>query len=379
MIAAVSTGLVGLFLQPRDRYFRGPHVHSSWAFRFRVSGVRRDTGPETSLLRPYQADDDVYPRDGSNQVDRIMLFSQRYIRAIEQGQLNVELPTKVRKKFWMWLEEYDHSVIVRRDPNDNWTDNSTMLAEVENDLMRENGWDEIPDCPPSKCDNDTSALYRLVRDGMGHFVLDTVELVYKGMVGGNAEAFQQEINKVLDLHECPWRLADGEFFKLDGDFVGARLASIAHDALVANNFTGAADEYAKSRQELCSGEVKDAILHAGKSFESVLKVLTGLDHANANQLIQEMLSQGFLDDLPDNIRSGFAEQVMKTLPSLRNKLGGHGQGADVVDIPEIYGELAIQLAAAFHNFLIAKFLQRSGKSHQSDDVDTSLLDDDLPF
>ena len=56
------------------------------------------------------------------------------------------------------------------------------------------------------------------------------------------------------------------FSKLDGDFVGARLVSMAHDALVANQFTGAADEYAKSRQELCSGEVKDAVLHAGKAL-----------------------------------------------------------------------------------------------------------------
>ena len=310
---------------------------------------------------------------------RIMLFSQRYVRAIEQGQLTVELPANVRKKFWIWLGQYDHSVIVRPDPHDNWTDNSTTLVEVENELKREHGWDEIPGSAPGKHANDTSALHCLVREGTGHFVLDTVELAYRGMVSDDAEAFQQEINKVLDIHECPWRLSGGEFFKLDRDFVGARLVSMAHDALVANHFTGAANEYAKSRQELCSGEVKDAILHAGKSFESVLKVLTGLDRANANQLIQEMLNQGYFNDLPDNIRSGFTEQVMKTLPSLRNNLGGHGQGADVVEIPEIYGELAIQLAASFHNFLIAKYLQRSGTSRLSDDVDPSSLDDEIPF
>ncbi len=27
----------------------------------------------------------------------------------------------------------------------------------------------------------------------------------------------------LDLHECAWRIADGEFFKLDADFMGVRL------------------------------------------------------------------------------------------------------------------------------------------------------------
>jgi hypothetical protein len=54
--------------------------------------------------------------------------------------------------------------------------------------------------------------------------------------------------------------------------------------------------------------------------------MTGLQHANADQLIKAMLSQKYFDDLPEDIRSGFAEQVMKTLPFMRNKLAGHGQG-----------------------------------------------------
>ena len=53
------------------------------------------------------------------------------------------------------------------------------------------------------------------------------------------------------------------------------------------------------------------------------------------------------------------DQVLKALPFLRNKLGGHGQGAAVVDIPPAYGDLAVQIAAAFQNFLITKHLERS--------------------
>ena len=193
------------------------------------------------------------------------------------------------------------------------------------------------------------------------------------------EIFQQEINRVLDLHECHWRLCDGEFFKLDGDVVGARLATTAHDALAANRFAGAADEFAKSRRELCLGEVKDSILHAGKSFESVLKVITGLDNANSDKLINEMLNQGFFNDLPSDVRSGFKRNVMMALPFLRNTLGGHGQGAVVVEVPETYGELAIQLAATFHNFLVAKHIERSPKTALSGTENASSSDDEIPF
>lgn len=78
-----------------------------------------------------------------------------------------------------------------------------------------------------------------------------------------------------------------------------------------------------------------------KSFESVMKVLTGEAHANADQLTKHMLGQKYFDDLPESLRAGFAEQVMKTLPFLRNKLAGHGQGAEIVTVPPAYGELAL--------------------------------------
>lgn len=159
--------------------------------------------------------------------------------------------------------------------------------------------------------------------------------------------------------------------------MGARLAASAHDALAANRLVGAADEYAKARQELGSGDAKDGIFYAGKSFESVMKVMTGLHHASADQLIKEMLSQGYFDDLPESVRSGFAEQVMKTLPFMRNKLAGHGQGAEIVDVPVVYGELAMQLAAALHNFLITKHLER--KPPEPAHALATIIDDDIPF
>ena len=198
-------------------------------------------------------------------------------------------------------------------------------------------------------------------------------------MNGEKKTFQNQINKVLELHECQWRLCDGEFFKLDRDFIGARLAAMAHDVLVTNSFAGAADEYTKSRRELCLGEVKDSILHAGKSFESVLKVITGLDNVNADKLISELLKQGFFDDLPSDIRPGFTNQVMKAVPFLRNRIGGHGQGAAVVEVPEAYGKLAIQLAAAFHNFLVAKHIEQASATAVPSADNPTELDDELPF
>lgn len=297
-----------------------------------------------------------------------MIFSQRYLRALKEGKFSIELPHDVRAKLKTFLRQYDASFYVQRDPHDNWSDPTSVLEEALRDLMTEQGWERIPGAPGFDHGISPAFAY-LVEHGPGEHVFDLIELALSNMENEEKEKCRLKINQIFDLHDCPWRLADGEFFKLDADFMGARLSAGAHDHLVKNSFEGAADEYAKARQEIAAGDVKDGIIHAGKSFESVMKVMTGLEHANADALIKKLVEVGYFDDLPDTIKNGFAEQVLKSLPFLRNKLAGHGQGAKVVDVPLVYGELAIQLAAAFHNFLISKHIER----HPRDSVLRRLL------
>ncbi len=286
------------------------------------------------------------------------IFSQRYHRALNQGTLVVEIPSKSAAQGLGAVERTQQLYrMLQRDPTDKWLDPTTALDEAESELITEHGWEHIPGAPAGN-DQHLPGLRHLVLNGAAAFVFDAVELAYGHMQPEDQEKFKRKINSVFELQDCPWRLCDGEFFKLDADFVGARIAASAHDGLAANRFAGAADEYAKARQELAAGNVKDAILHAGKSFESVMKVMTCVEHGNADQLIKALANQAYFDDLPDSIRIGFSEQVLKTLPFMRNRLAGHGQGAVVIEVPPVYGELAIQLAGAFHNFLLAKHLAR---------------------
>ncbi|CUX65200.1 conserved hypothetical protein [Agrobacterium tumefaciens str. Kerr 14] len=311
-----------------------------------------------------------------------VLFSQRYLRAIESKALSVEIPEIARRKVWAQLTTLNAPMRVQRDPYDNWTDNSSVLEEAESDLLTEHGWQRLPVTPYPAEAQYHEALRLLVLDGEGPYVFDTIEVASGYMDAADKEKLRQKINQIFELHDCPWRISDGEFFKLDGDFVGARLASNAHDSLAVNQFAGAAHEYSKARQYLGNGDIREAIFLAGHSFESVMKVLTKLDHANGDRLIKELGAQGYFDDLPEAIRAGFMDQVLRALPFLRNKLGGHGQGKDIVAIPLAYGDLAIQLAAAFHNFLITKHLERDAAARREMEPSKRAMlptDDDPPF
>lgn len=310
------------------------------------------------------------------------IFSQRYHRAIGRAAFVVDIPDVARRKIWAWLAANNRSFGVQRDPDDRWISNSSILEETEGTLLIEQGWDHLPVTPQPASTDYHAALRLFVLEAEGWFVFDVIEVASSYMGPEDKEALRQKINQIFELHECPWRMSDGEFIKLDPDFVGARLAASAHDSLAANQFAGAADEYAKARQYLSTGDVREAIFFAGHSFESVMAVLTKLDHANGDRLIKELGAQSFFDDLPESVRGGFMDQVLKALPFLRNKLGGHGQGRDIVSIPPVYGVLAIQLAAAFQNFLITKYLERSPAQPPAPEPGRQKqrqLNDDLPF
>lgn len=314
-----------------------------------------------------------------------MIFSQRYHRSLQEGRLTVEIEYDARRKIFSCLDKYNGSLGVRRDPNDNWVSNSSVVEEVILELMSQHGWDAVPGIDPSGEINYYLVFKYIITDLTAEHLFDTIEIYLTFLSQDEREQVRVRTNQIFDLHRCPWRLADGEFFKLDTDFVGERLVATAHDALTANNFAGAAQEYSRARQNLASGDIKDCIFYAGKSFESVLKVLTNQSNLNADQLVKTLVDQGYFDDLPEDIRSGFAQQVLKTLPFLRNKLAGHGQGAKIIEVPPAYGELGLQLAAAFHNFLISKNLERkppppaSNQQAHSSKSDPSFLDDDIPF
>ena len=309
-----------------------------------------------------------------------MIFSQRYHRALTEGRLTVTLPADARRKLKTCIEKYNTSLGVQRDPNDNWISNSSVVEEAILEMLSEKGWDDIPETSAVRDGNHHEGFRHLMSHGAAPELFDLCELAMSFMGGDEREKCRVKINEIFDLHQCSWRIADGEFFKLDADFMGERLSAGAHDALAANRFAGASEEYAKARQKLAEGDIKDSIFYATKSFESVMKVLTGEQHANADHLIKHLLAQDYFADLPDSIRAGVAEQVMKTLPFLRNKLAGHGQGAEIVTVPAAYGELALQLAAAFHNFLISKHLERKPPEPvQVAAPATSVLDTDIPF
>ena len=305
-----------------------------------------------------------------------MIFSERYAPAIRNGKLAVELSTALREKLANSIARHNHSVSVQRNPDDQWIDHSDVISELILDRNECHNLVKFPDDIPQSTDT-RQPLFELVKRGLGENVLDTIEMMFSGLSKDRRVSFERNVNLIFESESSLWRLVRGQCIKLESDFIDSGATQIALERLASGPFAGAEAEYGKALREQASGESKDAIADACKSYESTLKVLVGLDHVNADSLTKKLAELGYLDDLPESIRDGFRQNILMSLPFMRNKLAGHGQGANVVEVPSPYSTLALQIAAALQNFLITKYLE----SHPSAPMTTPSedWDDEIPF
>lgn len=315
----------------------------------------------------------------------IRIFSKRHETAIFEKKIRPSLSRRVRMRIWLLLKKCDFSYRYHPDPYDNWDVETTALQQVEQELCRRYGTNELVAFINDENEKGPVNLEGFVARAYPAQVFDVVELFFLELpANGDNYGFQKEINDLLEEEAVDWRLADGRFFKVDSEFLATQVIARTYELLKAEGFEGALDEFNEARKDLDAGDCKGAVHNACKSFESVLKSILNRDIGNASTLIRELAGTGFYSNVPEEVGKAFGEQVLMSLPFLRNRLGGHGQGEGIVDVPKPYAELAVNLSATLVLFAIRRSLELSGSRKEKRQQDASqdvfsVTDDDVPF
>ncbi len=310
------------------------------------------------------------------------VFSRRHRRALANDELRVEISTRLAGRVARLLERYNVSWSYQPDPGDSWTESTDAVRELTNDLLDLTGKEALTVPVGVVRDEQVDGL-GYVRKGPAIAVLDAVEL-FLAYVDDRAGAFAQEVNRVFSEEDSVWRLLGGEFVPLDSVFVHEQSVARAHERLGAVGWEGAAQELLDAQHDLADGAGRKAVHHAGTSVESTLKAALGRDDGSSAALTKALADEGWLDDLPEHLREGFVQNVLASLPWMRNRLGGHGQGRAPQPVAEPYARLAIGIAAAVNEFLVALALAR-GAAAEPAPAHRELVptipspDDDIPF
>lgn len=310
-------------------------------------------------------------------------FSKRHQKALDTNTLKIELSERTRVRVWKTMCKYDYPLRYQPDPYDNWTVNSSGLRELPDELERIYGVDQLTACDKDERDPIDDVLEPFLVTCTGAEVFDVVELFYADMWDCRHN-FQRTLNEAMQEEAVHWILCDGFFLKLDSQWVEEHVMSQAHELLGKGKYDGALDELREARSYLAAEDYKNAVHTAAKSMESLLKAILGREDGNASVLIRALRETEFYNELPEPFTKAFGENVLMALPFTRNKLGGHGQGKDVVSVPRSFAELAVNLAGTFAVFLVKRHLEVEPgvevelEGRNADETE-ALPSDDIPF
>ena len=262
------------------------------------------------------------------------------------------------------MKEHDSAYCYKPNPLDNWTEETTTLHELPKQLKKLYGVDDLEAFVGEQ--RRKVDLEEFVMGAYPSQVLDVVEMFAQGPLDLPAN-FQAETNEAFQDERCPWLLCDGSFFQFDSQFLEIQVLHRAHELLRAARFEGALQEFVEARNDLASGDFKGAIHNAAKAFESALKAIHDRHDGSAKQLIDDLKGTSFYEGFPISLVSGFGDQVLMSLPNIRNRVGGHGQGETVIEVPRSLAEMSLHLAAVYIVFLVKRHMELTAVDTTSQD------------
>jgi len=184
---------------------------------------------------------------------------------------------------------------------------------------------------------------------------------YNGIEEAIDEAIT-ELNYRFKQHRLGYEFIQGEIIRIDNMVVHNAYIKPALHLLCEAGFEGAVQEYINAFEARRRGDNKAAIVEAEKAFESTMKAICSKrgfqydPHKDAaKKLIEILKSNGFFPVYLENHLNIVAAALESGSPTVRNKTAGHGQGEEIIEIPDCYAEYVIGLVAVNIVLLVKLF------------------------
>lgn len=203
-------------------------------------------------------------------------------------------------------------------------------------------------------------------------ILDAVELSFRlidkftreyGYLRKNnasqlADASIEELNARFQEHGIGYRFEEGEIVRVDSELLHAEVVKPALALLRPTEFAGAQAEFLKAHEHYRHGRDKEALAECLKALESVMKSICtkrrwAYDaNATSKALIQVLFDNGLVPQFWSQHFSALRATLESGVPTARNRLGGHGQGTSVVQVPSHLVAYVLHQTAATVVFLV---------------------------
>ena len=167
----------------------------------------------------------------------------------------------------------------------------------------------------------------------------------------------QELNDRFREHGVGYHYVNGKIIRVDSEFVHSEVVRPALGILNRKEYAGAQQEFLRAHEHYRAGRTKEALNECLKSLESVMKSICDKRGWNydqgdsANRLIGICFDNGIISPFWQSHFTALRSLLESGVPTARNKLGGHGQGAAPKPVPSHIAGYVLHMTAAAIVFL----------------------------
>jgi hypothetical protein len=157
-----------------------------------------------------------------------------------------------------------------------------------------------------------------------------------------------------------FRYESGIIIKASSEYVHENIIKKTLKLLYGNNYQGPNEEFLKAHEHYRNGKNKECINECLKAFESTMKVICKEmkykieENWQAKKLIDVLFEKNYIPSIMQSELGSLRSLLESGVPTLRNRLSGHGQGETIINIDNSTAEYALNLTAANIIFLITQ-------------------------
>jgi len=299
----------------------------------------------------------------------IDLFSKRQKRL--RGEVSdIYLYDKIPETLRVQIVHIIRDAIGRdRYPYERAKDAYEFLRET---LCREYGVFNLND--DSYENNDTQVFNFFLRVTNIDKTIDVIEFAFKYIdrvinrdlnqyknfveIAMTPDAAISELNDRFKEHGIGYSFEGGEIIRVDSTYVHSEITKPTIALLCKRLFKGANEEYLKAHEHYRHKRNKECLTECLKAFESTLKIICkekkwGYNQTDtAKKLIQICLDNNLIPSFTQNQFTSLQSLLESGVPTVRNRLGGHGQGQVPQKVDDEITRYALNLTGTNIIFLI---------------------------
>ncbi|KJV38599.1 STM4504/CBY_0614 family protein [Acinetobacter brisouii] len=168
----------------------------------------------------------------------------------------------------------------------------------------------------------------------------------------------EELNYRFDEHGLGYQFVEGQIIRRDNTFTHSEIVKPSLEILSRKRFKGANSEFHKAHEHYRNGKYHEALNECLKAFESTMRIICDKQGwnvkstATASTLIKVCFEKNLIPLFWESKFTSLKTLLESGVPTARNKLSGHGSGAEEKEIPRYIVEYAINMTASTILFLV---------------------------